>query len=66
MKSTDDGFEVNIMKKVKGVEGMPQLILSGNYEGINLQYMIMEKLGYNLKTLMRRNTKHKFTVKTVV
>jgi hypothetical protein len=36
VKSTDDGFEVNIMKKVKGVEGMPQLILSGNYEGINL------------------------------
>lgn len=45
---------------------MPQLIQSGDFEGTNLQSMIMKKLGFNLKQLMRRNTKHKFTLKTVV
>lgn len=45
---------------------MPQLIQSGDFEGTNLQYMIMKKLEFNLKQLMRRNTKHKFTLKTVV
>ncbi len=45
---------------------MPQLILAGNFRGTDLQYIIMEKLGYNLKQLLRKNTKHKFTLKTVV
>jgi len=43
---------------------MTQLIIAGTFG--HVQYIIMEKLGYNLKQLMRLNTKHRFTLKTVV
>lgn len=51
---------------MKGVEGMPQILLDGSFKGTDLQYIIMEKLGYNLKQLLRKNSKHKFTLKTTV
>ena len=42
-------MELNVLKKVKGINGMPQLIEAGKFDGLELKYIIMEKLGFNLK-----------------
>ena len=45
---------------------MPQLAINGKFEKIELYYLAMEKLGSNLKQLLRKNLKHKFSMKTTV
>jgi casein kinase I family protein HRR25 len=39
---------------------------SGDIFGTNLSFLIMEKLGYNLRDLLRRVSRHRFSLKTVV
>jgi len=42
-------IEMNVLKKVKGVSGFSQLLATGKFPGKLLKFIIMDKLGYNLK-----------------
>ena len=62
----DENFELHILKKLRGFEGFSQVWDSGTIEGTNLSFLIMEKLGYNLRDLLRRVSRNRFSLKTVV
>ena len=48
MENADD-VEVNVLRKVRGVEGLGQFVTTGRFPGSELKFIIMQKLGFNLK-----------------
>ena len=54
------------MKKLKSVEGFPKIVASGFLQKGEHQYIVMAKLGPNLKEVVNWFRKKRFTLKTVI
>ena len=44
------------MQAMEDVVGIPKMITAGLHEGTDLQFIIMQKLGYSLAHLMMKNS----------
>ena len=55
--------EYNMLKYLQGIEGIPQVYLYKNIK--NLNFLLMELLGSNLKFLLKKCNNH-FSIKTII
>jgi hypothetical protein len=51
---------------MKGYEGFSHVLETGLIDGTNFSFVIMKKLGYNLKELLLKAPNHMFSLKSVV
>lgn len=56
-------MEKYILKEMKGVQGFPLLLDSGQLEN-GLTFIVTEKLGYPLTDFLVRTNSHRFSLKT--
>ena len=66
MESIAKSIELQIMMKLKNADGISHLIAHGIFPQTGYMWLALEKLGPNLKHLLKRNHKNRFSTKTTI